>query len=169
MATTADLLLDLLGRVRETAHGVLDDTPEDLLATPPAPGSNTVAWLVWHLSRVLDGHLADAFDRDDVWEAGGWRARLDLPLPEGAHGYGMTFDEVLKVRASAADLRGYLDATLAAAEDVLRPLTDLDLDRVVDEGWDPPVTLGVRLVSVLDDATQHAGQAAYASGILNRR
>ena len=47
-------------------------------------------------------------------------------------------------------------------------MTDADLDRVVDEHWDPPVTLAVRLVSVIDDATQHAGQAAYASGILSR-
>lgn len=41
-----------------------------------------------------------------------------------------------------------------------------DFDRVVDTAWDPPVTLGVRLVSVYDDATQHAGQAAYLRGLL---
>ena len=41
-----------------------------------------------------------------------------------------------------------------------------DLDRVVDERWDPPVTLGVRLVSVLSDDLQHAGQAAYARGLI---
>ena len=45
-------------------------------------------------------------------------------------------------------------------------LADDDLARVVDERWDPPVTLGVRLVSVIDDAVQHAGQAAYARGII---
>jgi len=168
MATTADLLLDMLGRVRETAHRVLDDTPEALLATPPAPGTNTVAWLLWHLTRGLDEQVAAVFGSDAVWEAGGWRERLALPLPADAHGYGMTFDEVLLVRASADDLRGYLDAAFAAAEENLRTVTDADLDRVVDEHWDPPVTLAVRLVSVLDDATQHAGQAAYASGILSR-
>jgi len=169
MATTSDLLLDSLGRVRETAHQVLDDIPEELLATPPAPGTNTVAWLLWHLTRGLDEQVAHAFGRDALWEAGGWRERLALPLPGDAHGYGMTFEEVLLVRASAADLRGYLDAAFDAAESSLRTVTDADLDRVVDEQWDPPVTLAVRLVSVVDDCTQHVGQASYAAGILDRR
>jgi hypothetical protein len=169
MATTADLLLDSLGRVRDTAHRVLDDTPDDVLATPPAPRTNTVAWLVWHLTRGLDEQVAGAFGYDAVWEAGGWRDRFALPLPADVHGYGMTFDEVLLVKASADDLRGYLDAAFAAAADALRTVTDDGLDRVVDESWDPPVTLAVRLVSVVDDCTQHVGQAAYASGILARR
>jgi hypothetical protein len=47
-------------------------------------------------------------------------------------------------------------------------LTDADLDRVVDRRWDPPVTLGVRLVSVADDDLQHAGQAAFARGVVER-
>lgn len=169
MATTADILLDSIGRVRENAHAVLDGTPEDDLATPPAPGTNTVAWLVWHLTRGLDEQVAQVFGYDAVWEAGGWRARFDLPLPPDAHGWGMTFDEVLKVRASTDHLRGYLDAAFDAAEQALRTVTDEGLDRVVDEHWDPPVTLAVRLVSVVDDCAQHVGQAAYASGILSRR
>ncbi len=169
MATTADLLIDSLGRVRDTAHRVLDDTPDTLLATAPAPGTNTVAWLVWHLTRGVDAQVAGAFGYDAAWEAGGWRERFALPLPADAHGYGMSFDEVLLVQASTEHLRGYLDAAFAAAEDALREVTDADLDRVVDEHWDPPVTLAVRLVSVVNDCTQHAGQAAYASGILSRR
>ena len=47
-------------------------------------------------------------------------------------------------------------------------VTDADLSRVVDEAWDPPVTLGVRLVSVISDGLQHAGQAAFIRGILRR-
>ena len=117
MATTADLLLDSLERVRETAHWVLDDTPEPTLATPPAPGANTVAWLVWHLTRVLDEQVADALGYDPVWEAGGWRERFALPFPPDAHGYGMTFDEVLRVQASPEHLGGYLDAAWQAATD----------------------------------------------------
>jgi hypothetical protein len=168
MATTADLLLDSLERVRETAHRVLDDTPEPALATPPAPGANTVAWLVWHLTRVLDEQVGDALGYDPVWEAGGWRERLALPFPPDAHGYGMTFDEVLRVQASPEHLGGYLDAAWQAATAALSAVSDSDLDRVVDDSWDPPVTLAVRLVSVVNDCTQHVGQASYASGILSR-
>jgi uncharacterized damage-inducible protein DinB len=168
MATVSDLLLDGLGRVRETVHGLLDDLPEEQLAQPPAPGANTVAWLVWHLSRVLDEHVADAFDVDVVWTSGGWYERFALPFPASAHGYGMSFDDVLRVRASAADLRGYFDAAYEVAEARMRTVTDADLDEVIDDSWDPPVTLGVRLVSVLNDCTQHVGQAAYAAGILTR-
>jgi hypothetical protein len=169
MATTADLLIDFLDRVRDTAHQVLDDTPDHDLATPPAPGTNTVAWLVWHLTRGVDAQVAGALGYDTVWEADGWRERLALPLPADVHGYGMSFDEVLKVQASAEHLRGYLDAAFGAAADALRAVTDSDLDRVVDQHWDPPVTLAVRLVSVINDSTQHVGQASYASGILRRR
>ena len=168
MATVSDLLLDGLGRVRETVHALLDDVPEQQLAVPPAPGANTVAWLVWHLTRVIDDHLADAFDVDMVWTAAGWYDRFGLPFPASAHGYGMTYDEVLLVRASADELRGYFDPTYAMAEEQRRGVRDEDLDRVVDERWDPPVTLGVRLVSVINDATQHVGQASYAAGILAR-
>ena len=168
MATTSDLLVDTLSRVRENVHAVLESTPQDRLARPPAEGANTVAWLVWHIARGLDEQCGEVFGYAPVWEAGGWRERMALPLPADAHGYGMTFDEVLRVQASAEHLRGYVDDTCAAAEQALRGVTDDDLDRVVDEGWDPPVTLAVRLVSVLDDCTQHVGQAAYASGILTR-
>ena len=48
-------------------------------------------------------------------------------------------------------------------------VTDADLDRVVDERWDPPVTLAVRLVSVLADGLEHAGQAAYIRGVAERQ
>jgi uncharacterized damage-inducible protein DinB len=56
----------------------------------------------------------------------------------------------------------------ARSAEFLRGLSDEDLDRVVDTNWDPPVTLGVRLVSVLSDDFQHLGQAAYLRGLLGR-
>ena len=169
MASVSDILLDSLGRVRETVHGLLDDVPEEHLTEPPAPGTNTIAWLVWHLTRVVDEHVADAFDVDVVWTTGGWYDRFALPFPASAHGYGMSYDDVLRVRAGTADLRGYVDAAFEVADEQLRGVSDGDLDRIVDESWDPPVTLGVRLVSMINDATQHVGQAAYAAGILDRR
>ncbi len=51
---------------------------------------------------------------------------------------------------------------------MLSSLGDADLDRIVDRRWDPPVMMGVRLVSIADDSLQHVGQAAYVRGLLGR-
>ena len=65
-------------------------------------------------------------------------------------------------------LTGYHDAVHEQTIRLVSGVTDADLSRVVDEAWDPPVTLGVRLVSVISDGLQHAGQAAFIRGILLR-
>ena len=80
--------------------------------------------------------------------------------------YGHSPEEVARVRAPAELLAGYHAAVADRTAEYVRGLTAADLDRVVDEHWDPPVTLGVRLVSVVGDTTQHLGQAAYVRGLL---
>jgi hypothetical protein len=71
--------------------------------------------------------------------------------------------------ASPQLLLAYHDATYDATTRFIQHLDEADLDRIVDERWDPPVTLGVRLVSVVNDDLQHVGQAAYVRGLLERR
>lgn len=166
MATTADLLIDALGRVRENAHAVVGDLGEEQLAYRIEGRANPIGWLVWHLARVTDDHVADVAGDEQRWTADGWADRFALPLDAGDIGYGHTGERVASVRVRAADLHGYLDAVLDRAVDYVRGLTDPDLDRIVDTRWDPPVTLAVRLVSVVDDATQHVGQAAFVRGLL---
>lgn len=159
------LMTDAFGRVKEHVHEAVD-VPEDVLTARPAPEANTIAWLVWHLTRVADDHLAHVAGRPQVWTQDGWSARFGLPFEDGDIGYGQSSDQVGHVVASADLLTGYHDAVHARTMEILAALTDDDWDRVVDTRWDPPVTLAVRLVSVLDDCVQHAGQAAYARGIL---
>ena len=77
--------------------------------------------------------------------------------------------QVAEVRAESADaLTGYYDAVRARTTQFLADIEPAGLDRVVDTRWDPPVTLGVRLVSIADDCIQHVGQAAYVRGLLDR-
>jgi uncharacterized damage-inducible protein DinB len=126
--------------------------------------------LLWHLTRVQDDHLADAAGTEQVWTADGWYDRFGLPFPPAAHGYGFDSEQVGQVRVESADLLiGYHDAVHDRSVAWVRGLSDEDLQRVVDENWDPPVTLAVRVVSVLSDDLQHAGQAALLRGILDRR
>ncbi len=169
MATVNEILADALDRVRGSVHRVLDGLGADDLAYRPDAEANSIAWLVWHLARVQDDHIADVAGADQVWRTGGWAARFDLPFDEAAIGFGQTTTEVAAVRADADLLAGYYDAVHAATMAYLETLSEQDLDRVVDDRWDPPVTLAVRLVSVVNDDTQHVGQAAYVRGLLERR
>lgn len=164
----AALLLELYGRIPPLAHEVVSGVEASQLTKAPGPGVNTIAWLVWHLTRVQDHHVAEILDAEQIWVSGGWAARFGLDPDPSDTGYGHTAEQVAGVRPMDADvLLGYLDAVDARTRATLSELTAADLDRVVDRRWDPPVTLGVRLVSIADDGLQHLGQAAYARGLLD--
>ncbi|MBT2440828.1 DUF664 domain-containing protein [Streptomyces sp. ISL-36] len=166
---SADLLLDAMGRVQEAVHGAVEGLSEDDLAARIDADANSIAWLVWHLTRVQDDHIADAFDTDQLWTSDGWKGRFKLPFPAGATGFGHSSKQVGQVRAPAELLLGYYDAVHERTLECLAGVTNADLDRIVDDSWDPPVTLGVRLVSVIAEENQHAGQAAYVRGVVERR
>lgn len=168
--TSAELLADALERIREVVHQVTKGLTADQLAFRPQPGANTIAWLIWHLTRVQDDHVSEVAGTEQVWTARGWAARFGLPFDAAETGWGMSADEVGAVRVESAGLlTGYHDAVCDASGDFVRTVTDADLDRIVDERWDPPVSLGVRLVSVIADDLQHAGQAAYLRGLITGR
>ncbi len=162
----APLLLELYGRIPPLAHDVVDDTDLDTLTAPPVAGANTIAWLVWHSARVQDHHLSEILGADQVWVGEGWARRFGLEPDPSNTGYGHAASDVAAVRPQRREvLVEYLEAVQERTIAFLTSLTADDLDRVVDDRWNPPVTLGVRLVSVADDSLQHLGQAAYALGL----
>lgn len=163
------VLLDCLSRIGEMLHGAVEGLNDEELAYAPDAGSNPIAWLVWHLTRIQDDHVAGVAGTEQIWVSEGWAERFNLPLPVTDHGYGHGPEQVASVRADAESLLGYYDAVEKATVAYLKGLTDDDLDRVVDSRWDPPVTLGVRLVSVINDDTAHAAQTAYLRGLIERR
>ena len=162
-----DILIDGYTRIQEEVHAAVGGLDPDDLNARPTADTNSIAWLVWHLTRVQDDHIADAFGLDQVWLTQDWEKRFGLDLARRDTGYGHSPAKVAKVRVDSADLlTGYYDAVHEQSLGVLRELSAEDLERIVDERWDPPVTLGVRLVSVLSDDLQHVGQAAYVRGLL---
>ncbi|HET7482285.1 MAG TPA: DinB family protein [Actinomycetota bacterium] len=166
----SELLADAFQRVHDVVHHVVDGLEPDQLSYRVTPEANSIAWLVWHLTRVQDDHVADVAGTEQVWTSSGWADRFGLPFEVEDTGYSHTASQVDAVEVQSAELlTGYYDATHEATTRYLATLTDADLDRVVDERWDPPVTLGVRLVSVINDDLQHAGQAAYVRGLLPSR
>ena len=167
--TAIDVLLESFGRIPDYLHDVLDGIdPELLVRQPVVDGhpNNSIGWIVWHIGRMADAQLADITGSPEV-HADGWAERLGVPYPAATHGYGQTAADVSRFAVTSPDaLTGYYDAVHARIVTVLGELEPEDLNRVVDDRWDPPVTALVRLVSVVDDAAQHAGQAAYVKGLL---
>jgi hypothetical protein len=164
-----EVLHDLFARIGPAARRAVEGLTEDQLVARLDPDANTIAWLVWHLARGQDVQVSAAVGREQVWTAGGWDERFGLPFGPDDTGYGHTPEDVATVRASADLLIGYVEDVEAESVDVLAGLAEADLDVVVDRAWDPPVTLGVRLVSIAVDSLEHAGQAAFVRGVVERR
>jgi uncharacterized damage-inducible protein DinB len=163
----ASLLLDLFGRIPPLVAEVVDGLSADQLAHRPSERANSIGWLVWHLIRVQDHYVSEYLPADQIWASGDWAARCGLEPDPSNSGYGHTPEQVAAVRPEGPEvLLGYLDAVQRRSEAYLRGLQADDLDRIVDRHWDPPVTLGARLVSVADDSLQHVGQAAYVRGLM---
>jgi Protein of unknown function (DUF664) len=168
---SADLITDSFGRIRETVTDTLYGLTAEQLTYRVDVDANPIAWLVWHLTRIQDDHVAAAFGVPQVWSEGGWAARFGLPPGSMETGYGHNRVQVAAISeaCAASDLLGdYHEAVYGQTIKLVAGVTDTDLDRVVDTSWRPPVTLGVRLISVINDDTQHAGQAAFVRGIALR-
>jgi hypothetical protein len=163
----SSLLLELYGRIPPLAAGAVDGLDADQLRQAPAPGANTIGWLVWHLTRVQDHHVSELLDQDQIWVGDHWAERCGLKADPSNTGYGHDATDVQSVQPDGPDvLLSYLGEVDTRTRAMLTGLSTSDLDRVVDRRWEPPVTLGVRLVSIADDCLQHGGQAAYVRGLL---
>jgi hypothetical protein len=168
--TSAELLTDAFGRVSESVHRTVKGLDAQALMARVDPDANSIAWLIWHLTRVQDDHIADILDTDQIWLSAGWVDRFRLPLPPADTGYGHSSDDVAAVVVDSPDLLlGYFDEVHDRTMHLVGGVSDDELDRIVDENWTPAVTLGVRLISVLTDDLEHVGQAAFVRGVLQRR
>lgn len=164
-----ELLTDAFTRVHELVETIAGDCSREQARFRPDPEANSIGWLLWHLARVQDDHLAGLDDSEQVWTSGGWAERMGLPFPDDAIGYGFSSEQVGQVDVEPAQLAAYQAAVHDKTLAYVAGLTDAELARVVDEHWDPPVTASARLVSVISDCLQHAGQAAYVKGLVESR
>ena len=162
-----DVLREAASRPATEAKALVNILPEGALNAHAGGHTNSVAWLLWHAGRQMDAQLAQLSGEPQVWHSQGFDARFNLGELGETIGYGHTTEQARAVVVEdAALLVEYLGAATAALSEYIAGLSEADLDDVIDTSWIPHVTRGVRLVSMIDDAAQHVGQAAYAAGIL---
>jgi hypothetical protein len=164
-----DVLADAFERIRDAFHPAVNGLSVAELTFRPDGESNSIAWLAWHLTRIQDDHVADLDGIEQVWTANGWADRFGLPFDVSDTGYGHGPEDVAKVIADAELLLGYFEDVHAKSKAFVASVTEDELDRVIDSSWAEPVTVRIRLVSVVADDLQHVGQAAYVRGIVQRR
>jgi hypothetical protein len=166
----AALVLDALSRVREMVGGALKDlAPKELLASPKPH----IAWLVWHLSRVQDANFSALKERPQLWIADGWHTRFDMPPDPKDYGSGHRQTPAQVEAFTITDkslLLDYHDAVFARTKAYLATVTNDDLNRILNEPqYQPLPTLGIRLASVINCNTRHAGQIEYLRGLIKHQ
>jgi hypothetical protein len=160
-----EILRDAFARQIEHVDDLTDGLTDEVSFFRPTAEANSIAWLIWHSARQQDLQLCHLAGVEQVWQRDGWADRFGLDLGDNDHGYGHTADDVGKVRVPADLLASYYHAVHKVTLEYIASVTAEELSRVVDTHWTPPVTAGARLVSIVDDAAQHLGQAAYIRGI----
>lgn len=164
-----DLLTDAFSRIHQVVAGSVDGMTLEQLAYRPDPDANSISWLVWHLTRIQDDHLSELAGREQEWIAGGWNARFGTDPDRSNTGFGHSSRQVAEVAPDTAEiLAEFYNAVFRRTLEYLDTVDDQELDRIVDRSYDPPVSAGVRLVSVISDNLQHAGQARYVRGMVER-
>lgn len=167
---TREILADAFGRVREILHRAAEGLDREGLAFRPEPDANSIAWLGWHLTRIQDDHVSELTGREQAWTSDGWHVRFGMPPNPSETGFGHNSKQVAAIRPETPEIiLGYHDAVAARTREYLATIDSQELTRIIDRSYDPPVSVGVRLVSVISDNLQHAGQASYLRGIVDRR
>ena len=162
-----DLLADSYGRVLEFLDNVLNGLTEDDLNWQPRHDSNSIGWLAWHLTRQQDAQVSALMGEEQLWIKNGWYSKFNRPAHPQDIGFGHTPEQVASFKSPDVEtLLDYHRVVLERSKRYLLTLTKNDLDRELDEPWFQPLpTVGVRLVSIMNDAVLHAGQAAYVRGL----
>lgn len=162
-----DLLAESVSAIRSAVEDTVEGLTPEQLAFRPSPTSPSMAWLIWHLTRVQDDQAAVLFGRGQVWHTGPWVARFALPFDGNADGYGQGPEEAATVWVESGLLltdyhRAVSNRTMAA----LAALVDADLARAVDDPRGVRDSVGGRLNRVVADNLRLVGQAAYVRGLL---
>ena len=166
---TSEVFIDAFVRIRGTVYRAAGGLDAAGLAYRPDADANSIAWLVWHLTRIQDDHVSEVAEQVQVWHDGPWAEQMGFTGDLNDTGYGQSSEQVAALRPASSDpLLGYHDAVADRSIEYAATITPDELDRIIDRSFDPPVTVGVRLVSVINDCMQHAGQAGYVRGMFER-
>jgi len=159
--------METLDRAQERFLDTLDRIDTAEANTMPEPIIKSVTWLMWHTARMLDYQISELNNSDPLWTSEGWTDRFSLDLPDDTQDYKHTPEEAAKVVVDDKQLLiDYLDTAIKFTKSYLKQVEDDELNEVIDRSYTPEVTRQTRLVSSIDDAVMHSGQAVYSRRLI---
>ena len=163
-----EMLIEGYNRIPDFLKHVLAGIPQDKLDWRPHPDANSIGWLAWHLVRQHDAQVAALMEVEQIWISQGFHSRFDRPADSGDTGFGQTPDQVAAFKSPETPVfLEYANAVVQRSVAYFQQMSEGELDRELDEPlYTPLPTVGVRLVSILEDSQLHAGQAAYLRGLI---
>ncbi len=171
MSSLGQVIKDALNRNEEYMLAAVDGLSAEELHQRPAPESNPIGWLMWHLSRVQDFAVSSMSAQETVWVRDGWYERFNMAPDPAYRGNGDTNEQVDAFASPPAEtLLDYYRAVRANTDAFLDSLNEADLERMV-----PPVRgtelvpLRERLPGIIVESIHHGGQVCYARGALQGR
>jgi hypothetical protein len=166
-----ELIVDGYDRLPDLMKEALSGLSIADLDWQPHRDGNSLGWTAWHLTRVQDSQIAELAGQAQLWLGDGWHKRFRRGADAEDTGYGHSVEQVRAFGSPSAKVQlDYLRRVVDRTKQYLVSLAPADLDRELNEPWQQPLpTVGVRIVSILADCHQHAGEASYIRGLVKGR
>ncbi|MFC2060072.1 DinB family protein [Chloroflexota bacterium] len=159
------LIVDTYERSSQALERALEGLTQDDLNQQPNPDSNSMGWIVWHLTRIQDRAIADLTGEEQLWIKDTWHSKFNRPAdPQDVGVRHMPEDLAAFKSPDVQTLLAYHQAVLQVSKRYISNLSQTDLDRWL--GHPRYATVGARLVVLISENLQHAGQVAYVHGLL---
>ena len=146
----------------------LSELDEDALSRIPANQCNSVAWILWHMNRVVDTFIHTRLRSiPQIWTTEGWSGKYGMPDDPEERGVGWTAEQVAAWLTAPREAQlGYYEAIKNAAREYLASLSDADLEKtLVIPPVPEPRSVAQGLGQMTWDNIAHGGQIAFLRGM----
>ena len=164
----AESIIYALQRNWEMVDSALEGLDEAALARQPSDQCNSAAWILWHMTRVVDTFVHTRLRSiPQLWTQNGWHQKFDMPDDAEDRGVGWTAGQVAAWQSPAKEVQlGYYAAIKSAATEYLESLTVADLEKtMVIPPVAEPRSVAMLLGQFTWDNVAHGGQIAYLRGL----
>lgn len=160
-----ELIINIFERISQELDKALNGLTQEDVNKQPSHDTNSIGWLMWHLTRYQDKSIKDLLGEEQLWISDKWHIKFNRTADPQDLGGGHTPEDLAAFKSPDVQvLLSYHHAVLEQTRKYVGKLSEAELDRKLDNPRWP--TVGARLEGLISDNYQHVGQIAYVRGLL---